>query len=283
VRLFANPVFIRMAVALLSAVTAFVGGGVVIRMLRRGMVGDTATAAGPDLVDALPLHAAAVIQQLKQQKFALQSEQKTERRRAKTSEQIMTAMIANLPCGILFVTPNGLIRQANTASRRILGFASPLGMSVTDLFRNAKVVSGPDTGITVAEIFAEVLGGKESSEFASAYITPNGKERALKLTLMPVAGASGELLGLAIAVSDESAMADLRRAELLHAETSAEMALELRTSLASIREWAEQIVISENPQRAQLLASDMAAEAERLGKSMGSFLAGKESARAAHA
>jgi PAS domain-containing protein len=283
VRLFANPVFIRMAVALLSAVAAFVGGVVVIRMLRRGMVGDTATAAGPDLEDALPLHAAEVIQQLKQQKFALQSEQKTERRRAKTSEQIMTAMIANLPCGILFVTPNGLVRQANTASRRILGFASPLGMSMKDLFRNAKVVSDSYAGLTVAQAYEGVLHSQESGEFESAYMTPNGEERALKLTLMPVTGTSSELLGFAIAVSDESAMAELRRAELLRAETSAEMALELRTSLVSIREWAEQIVSSDNPQRAQRLASDMAAETERLGKSVGSFLAGKENARAVHA
>jgi len=283
VRLLANPVFIRMAVALLSAVAAFVGGVVVIRMLRRGMVGDSVSAAGPDLEDALPLHAFAVIQQLKQQKFALQSEQKTERRRAKTSEQIMTAMIANLPCGILFVTPNGLVRQANTAARRILGFASPLGMSVAELFRVARVVSDSDASITVVQAFGGVLHSKESAEFESAYMTPHGEERALKLTLMPVAGTSGELHGLAIAVSDESAMAELRRAELLRAETSAEMALELRTSLFSIREWAEQITASENSQRAQRLASDMAAEAERLGKSVGTFLAGKESARAAHA
>src|SRR6266571_6573185 len=143
VRLFANPVFIRMAVALLSAAAAFVGGVVVIRMLRRGMVGDTVTAAGPDLEDALPLHAAEVIQQLKQQKFALQSEQKSERRRAKTSEHVTAAIIANLPCGMLFVAPNGLVRQANAAARNILGFASPLGMSITDLFRDARLAAEP--------------------------------------------------------------------------------------------------------------------------------------------
>ena len=84
-------------------------------------------------------------------------------------------------------------------------------------------------------------------------------------------------------VTDQNEMAELRRAELLRTEISAEMALELRTSVASIREWAEQIGMTENRQGVQRLASDVAAEAERLEITVGSFLAGRENARAAQA
>ena len=281
-RLLANPVFIRMAAALLAAVAAFVGGIVLIRILRREMVAD-ATPTGSDS-EALPLHAAEVIQELKQQKFALQSEQKTERRRAKTSEHITAAMIANLPCGILFVTPNGLVRQANAAARQILGFASPLGMNFSALFRDARVISEIGVGVRVAEQLDAGLREQSAlGHFAIVYVTPSNEDRTLKLTLMPATGTSGETLGLAIAITDQNEMAELRRAELLRTEISAEMALELRTSVASIREWAEQIGMTENRQGVQRLASDVAAEAERLEITVGSFLAGRENARAAQA
>ena len=36
-----------------------------------------------------------------------------ERRRAKTSENISAAVLSNLSSGVVFFTPNGLVRQAN--------------------------------------------------------------------------------------------------------------------------------------------------------------------------
>ena len=51
------------------------------------------------------------------------------------------------------------------------------------------------------------------------------------------------------------------------------MALELRTSLATIREWAGQMNAAE-PSQQQRLAGDISAEAERLERVVGGFLAG---------
>jgi signal transduction histidine kinase len=78
-------------------------------------------------------------------------------------------------------------------------------------------------------------------------------------------------------------VADLNRAKLLHAETSAEMALELRSSLSSIREWVERMKATNDPQRARDLAADIWADADRLEKLVGGFLAGSDRARAAGA
>jgi nitrogen-specific signal transduction histidine kinase len=281
VRLLTNPVFIRMAVGLIAGAAAFVAGIVGMRMLRRGITedGTLPASAGPE--DALPLHTYAVIQQLKQQKFALQNEQQLEKRRAKTSEHITAAIMASLPCGIVFVAPNGLVRQTNAAARQILGFASPQGMTVDELFRGARMTS--ESGADLKETFGNALRGKvHLSRFECQYFTPNREDRTLRFTLIPVTGTTGEGLGIAAAISDESEAQDLRQAQVLKGEISAEMALELRTSLATIRDWAQQISTAANPSATQNLASDISAQAERVEKVVGAFLAGSERARAAH-
>ncbi len=157
-KLLTSPVFVRMAAVFLLAVAGFVVAIVAMRMLRRRIVEDDFL-GNSSSEDSIPLHTATVIQQLKQQKFALQSEQQVERRRAKTSEHITTAIIANLPYGMLFTAPNGLVRQANAAARQILGFASPLGLSVGELFRDAKVISESGSELKVAEVFESANDG----------------------------------------------------------------------------------------------------------------------------
>ena len=276
-----SPVFVRMAAVLVSAVVAFVLGIVGVRWLRRRIVGggEMLDDLGPEDANALYPYS-AVIQQLKQQKFALENEQQVQRRRAKTSEYITASMIAHLPCGVLFVGPNGLVRQANAAARQMLGFASPLGMSVAEVFRDARAMCesahtrAGDT--TATEAFQRALQGNAgASHFESSYLAPDGEERVLKFTLIPMRAPSGEMVGIASVINDESETADFRRARELQSETSAEMALELRTSLATIREWAEQMNKTTDREQTQRVAGDISAEAGRLEKLVGGFLAGK--------
>ena len=283
-KLLTNPLFIRMAAVFLCSVAAFVIGVVAMRILRRRIVEDGGTAEGPHSEHALPLEAYAVIQQLKQQKFALQNEQQTERRRAKTSEHISAAILGKLPCGMLFVAPSGLVRQANAAARQILGFASPMGMSVRELFRDSRVIGESGSSTTLAEVFESLLHGKAAADqLESSYLTPTGREHALRFTLVPVHGEDGNLIGLASLISDESEMANLRQARILHAEISAEMALELRTSLSTIREWVQQMAVARDAKGTQGFVRDISAETERLEQKVGSFLAGHEKVRAAQA
>jgi signal transduction histidine kinase len=282
VRILISPMFVRMAVVAVAAMAAFVLALVAVRLLRRNMVeGSKITEdLGPENGNALYPYT-AVIQQLKQQKFALENEQQAQRRRAKTSEQITASMIAHLPCGVLFVAPNGLVKQANAAARQILGFASPLGMSFGELFRDAEAVSGAEAGGKVAEAFQSALQSKAgANHFESSYFTPGGEERMLKFTLLPMGAAAGEMLGVASVISDESASADFKRERVLHSETSAEMALELRTSLATIREWSEKMQATTDREQTRSLAQDISAEAERLEKMVGGFLAGSREDKA---
>jgi PAS domain-containing protein len=276
VKILLSPTFVRLAGVLLATLAAFVLAIVGVRWLRRRLVDGEKILEdlGPENATAVYPYS-AIIQQLKQQKFALENEQQVQRRRAKTSEYITASMIAHLPCGVLFVTPNGLVRQANAAARQMLGFASPLGMSLAELFRDAKAISDSATGGTVAGAFQGALQSKAgATQFESSYLTPSGEERLLKFTLIPMCAPTGETLGMAAVVGDESKSVDFRRARVLQSETSAEMALELRTSLATIREWSEQMGVAADREQTQSLARDISAEAARLEKLVGGFLAG---------
>ena len=281
-RLLANPLFIRMAAVLVVAVAAFVAAVFIIRGLRRRMVEDGPLPDNLGQEDTLYPYT-AVIQQLKQQKFELQNEQQTQRRRAKASESMAAAVIANLPCGVLFVAPNGLIKQCNAAAKQILGFASPLGMSLDDLFRDAHGVQDSGESMRVADAFKNALRDHMRADFEASYFTAGGEERSLKFSLIALSAAPGEALGLAAVIADESAAADFRRSRIMHSEISAEMALELRNSLSSIREWAARAATAADPQASAHLASDISAEAERLDRKVGGFLASTTKAASAGA
>jgi PAS domain-containing protein len=253
-------------------------------MLRRELLEESDSAAGPDAGQSLPVQAYTVIQQLKQQKFELQNEQQVQRRRAKTSEHITAAIIANLPCGTLFVAPNGIVRQANAAARTILGLASPIGMSIMELLRENTAVDDAGRHTTLIHSFEIALEGKaQSHALESSYLTPSNETRFLEFTLVPVFEPGGKVLGLAALISDHTELASAREDEILRKEEAAEMALELRSSLATIREWAEQVGAADDAKLAQTFAVDIYAETERLEKTVGTFLSGKKAAKAAHA
>ncbi len=282
-RLLTNPLFFRAAMVLLCSVAAFVIGVVAVRMLRQSIVETDDLSDSSDSETSLPVQAYTVIQQLKQQKFALQNEQQQQRRRTKTSEHITASIIANLPVGMLFVGPNGLVRQANAAARRILGFASPMGLSMAEIFRETRVLSEDGHGITATAAFSKALHGEPCHEILEVcYITPSGQDRSLKITLIPVCVPGGEILGLASVIADHGEAAALRQARVLRAEESAELALDLRTSLVTIREWAEQMKAA-GADSGGGLAGDISAEAGRMEKVVREFLAGDEQAKGAHA
>lgn len=283
VRLLTNPLFVRAAIVLFASVAAFLIVILMSRFLRRKIAEDGAMPNQSGAGMSLPLQTYTVIQQLKQQKFALQNEQQQQRRRTKTSEHITASIIANLPVGMLFVAPTGLVRQANAAARRILGFASPLGMSIADLFRESRTFLPNGEKTKVQEAFDRALRETlHDDDFECDYETPSGEVRELKITLIPVRGLEGETLGLAAAIADHAEAAELRRQQLLRAEESAELALELRNSLVSIRDWADQVKAG-GAGPANGLGNDISDEARRLEKVLAGFVAGREKARGAHA
>ena len=279
-KLLANPIVWRMALAVFTSALVCLATVALVRRLRR----NAAQAASlddphPD-PDQLPLHTYnAVIQELKQQKHELLSAQQAERRRAKTSESISAAVLSHLSSGVLFFTGNGLVRQANAAAKHILGYASPVGMAVNEVFRDAKVRPGVGSDEQLAAaVQANLQEDISTQSWDAQYLTPSGEQRILEVTLTPVHGGSGDLLRVACLINDKTELALLQRQEELRGEMCGEMALALRSSLTTIAGYAREIAVNRDPQRTQTLAADIVSEAAELDHTVGGFLAGTKAA-----
>lgn len=287
VRLLANPMFLRAAVALIVAGGAFVFAIWLIHTLRRNIAAEAELDSGtPPTLDALPLHLYnTVIQQLKQQKHELQLQNHAEQRRARTSENFSQTVLSNLSSGVLVFGPNGLVKQANPAAKEILGFHSPSGMSAEDIFRNAEVCSAGSSShsdglaVRVAEEIQAVLReGSKCRQLEADYTDPTGRAIRIAVTVSPVPAIDGSLLGVACLLSDRSEFEQIRQQQQLQGEISAEMALDLRTSLTTIAGYAQQLASSRDPELALQLAADIAGEAARLDHHIGGFLVAKRAA-----
>jgi len=274
----------RLALALFSSALVCIAAFFLVRQLRRNLVPSASSENGHPEPEHLALHTYhAVIQQLKQQKHELASSQQAERRRAKTSENLSAAVFSRLSSGVMFFTANHLVRQANTACKSILGFASPVGMSIGELFRDATLVAtGDGKPQTLAAAMQAGLRDKFSAESLTAhYVTPSGESRILEICMTPVAGPSGEILGAACLINDKTELSLIQKQQELRGEMSAEMALALRNSLASICAYAQQLASNHDPQRTRQLAADIVSEATQAQHTVGGFLASAKAESAA--
>jgi nitrogen-specific signal transduction histidine kinase len=291
VKLLANPLALRALLVLFAASSGFVLAVWLMRSLRRNINAefDLDSSASPKL-ETLPLHLYnTVIQQLKQQKHELQVQTLTEQRRARTTENFSQAVLSNLSSGVLVFGVNGLVRQSNPAAKEILGFSCPAGMSAQDIFREASVCSshsasvyadglGDTPGRLTEEVNAVLREGSQCRQLEADYTTPTGDKLRIAVTVSPVPAVDGSLLGAACLISDRSEFETIRHQQQLHGEISAEMALELRTSLATIAGYAQQLARNRDPELAPELAADIAIEAARLDRHIGGFLVAKHAA-----
>jgi len=275
VKFLANPLVMRTLLLLFAAGSAFIIGIFVIRRMRRDFVEESAPAEGAGSSERFPLQMLqAVIQQLKQQKYELQNRHDAERRKAKASEQLSAAVLSHVSSGVVFFSPNGLVRQTNAAAKEILGFASPVGMSASQLFREAELM--PSSGgeqTSVAEVVQASL--RERTPFRclqTQYRTPAGEQRALTIIVTAVHGEGGEMLGAACLLNDRTTMSQLLQQQELRGEISAEMALELKNSLTTISDCARRLAGDRDAEAARL-AEDIATEAAHLEHTVGGFLA----------
>ncbi len=286
-RLLSNPVMMRALLLLLAAGWAFLLGVWGMRRLRRNLAAEVDLESNAvSSLETLPLYLYnTVIQQLKQQKHELQLQTQVEQRRARTTENFSQAVLSNLSSGVLVFGLNGLVKQANPAAREILGFASPAGMNPEDIFRDAALCGSsvspngdhaddtPSPPVRLAEEVQVVLREESKRRQLEAdYLTPSGKSRRIAVTVSAVPAVDGALLGAACLISDLSESERIRRQQELRGEISAEMALELRTSLATISGYAQQLARNRDPEFAQQLAADIAGEAALLDRNIGGFL-----------
>jgi PAS domain-containing protein len=283
-----NPIVLRMAALLFGALAAFGLGLFIIRRLRKNLVAETDEInQAPLVAEGLPVHAYhAVIQQLKQQKHELSAQQLADRRKAKASDTLSSTILSNLSCGVLFLNTSGLVRQTNAAARKLLGFASPVGLHSSDLFRTARLrpennvsPSASAAEITVEQVLAPALAGKSAVRgLLLNYVTRDGENYVIELTASPVLAEDASLMGTTLVLTDKTDIERIRHEQKLRQEISSELALGLRDSLTTIAGYAQQLVCSRDTDLARQLANSIAQEAAQLDRTIGSFLGGARAA-----
>jgi nitrogen-specific signal transduction histidine kinase len=279
VKFLTNPIVLRMVLLLFASGFCFFMAVMMIRRMRRSLGEDVAPSSS---LEQLPMHMyTAVIQQLKQQKHELQTQQQADHRRARTSENMSAAILSNLSSGVVFFGVNGLVKQANQSAKQILGIASPVGMNAEQVFREASLVN-PDKAAAASpdEAIRKALAGVPVKRAEMYYVTPAGAARSIELTVSGVKTTEGDMLGAACLLVDQSEVEGLRRQMELRGELSAEMALALRNSLVTISGYAQQLAKNRDPELAQQLATDIAEEASQLDRTIGGFLADARKTRA---
>jgi PAS domain-containing protein len=279
VKLLMNPMVLRMGLLLFAAMAAFGLGLFLIRRLRKNLVAEPESLDhAPLAAEGLPVHAYhAVIQQLKQQKHELASQHLSERRKAKASDTLSSTILSNLSCGVLFLNNSGLVRQANPAARQLLGFASPIGLHASDLFRTATLRSGPEA--TVEQALVPAFTGKAAVRgLLLHYVTRDGDSHVLEVTASPVLGEDASLMGTTLVLTDKTDIERILHDQRLHQEISAELALGLRTSLTVMTGYARQLSSSHDQGLSHQLAEDIAHEAAQLDRTIGGFLGGARAA-----
>jgi len=283
-----NPMALRMGLLLFVAIVSFGLALFAIRLLRKNLLSESESLnSSPLAAEGLPVHAYhAVIQQLKQQKHELASQQLSDRRKAKASDTLSSTILSNLSCGVLFLNTSGLVRQANSAARKLLGFASPVGLHAADLFRtttlrpeNNSSNSGSGLSSSVEQALAPALAGKSAVRgLVVNFFTPDGESHILEMTASPVLAEDASLMGTTLVLTDKTDIERIRHDQKMHQEISSELALGLRTSLTTIAGCAQQLARSRDPELARQLADGIAHEAAQLDRTIGSFLVGAQAA-----
>jgi nitrogen fixation/metabolism regulation signal transduction histidine kinase len=282
----ANPIVLRMGLLLFAAVAAFGLGLFVIRRLRKNLVAEPESLNQlPLAAEGLPVHAFhAVIQELKQQKHELTTQQLSDRRKAKASDTLSSTILSNLSCGVLFLNTSGLVRQANAAARTMLGFAAPVGLHASDLFRTATLRPEGDgstsaSASTVEQALHPALAGNAAVRgLVVNYYTRDGDSHVLDVTASPVLAEDASLMGTTLVLTDKTDIARIRHDQKMHQEVSSELATGLRNSLTTIAGYAQQLERSRDPELARQLADSIAHEAAQLDRTIGGFLGGARAA-----
>jgi PAS domain S-box-containing protein len=282
-----NPIMVRAILMLIIPTAAIVLGLMLIRALRRSFDAE-ATLPEPSLrsVQGVPIDLYhTVIQELKQQKHELTMLTQSEQRRARVVENLNQAVFANLPCGVLVFDVHGMVKLANPAARELLGYASITALSAEEVFRGSATQvessrafdANPAEGTSAAEMIRVALQDRAPRRLQTQYRTPSGQVRHFAITLSQIRGGDGNCMGVACLIDDLSAFESIRRQQQLHGQISAELALDLRTSLATIAGYAQQLASSRDADLARQIAEDISAEASRLDHHIGGFLIGKGS------
>jgi len=286
-KLLANPVFLRMAGALVVAVVVMIAFVWIIRRIRSSFTAESQVRPPRDLSSTDFTLAAyqGVIQKYKEQEREAARVRDEERQRAAATEKVNTAVLSQLSSGVLLFNRMQLVQQANPAAKTIFGYASPLGFHARDLFKGISAVrssagreggEGPEPLLDALQRCAS--SGQGAQRLEADYVTPQGQKRVLGVTLSAVRDPQGEGLGVACLTSDLTEISELARQMRLRenlaslGEMSAGIAHEFKNSLATILGYAQMLRNEGDQQVVASFAGKIAEETSNLTRVVTDFL-----------
>lgn len=195
-----NPATMQVAGLLLLVGGLLVITAVLVRSLRREMVGGNTMQVSSPRAETSTFATAAyqgVIGELKEREKALRSQLGEQTHRFAALEALHQTMLEHVGTGVIAFGPNLLVQQANTSSRKLLGYASPMNMHVKEVFRGLERVELPSSngalgGISQAirDVFAS---GAEYRGIPAFLKTPSGESRQLQISLLPIRNAAQQV------------------------------------------------------------------------------------------
>jgi PAS domain S-box-containing protein len=284
VSLLANPAMMKLVLAVVLGMVALVVLGFALRLLRQSLVGGGGGESGKSSsksndFDITLATYQSVIQQFKAQGQELERLRQQDRQRASTTENISDAVISNLTSGVVLFSPVGLVQQANPAAKKILGYASPYSLHARDVFRGATAlrnVQGQQGSLPdILDRAAKTLEAVQRMEVD--YMTPQGEQRVLGLTISPVQDKVAALLGTACLISDLTEMSKMAQQVRLQenmaslGEMSAGIAHEFKNSLATISGYSQMLAAETDPETREF-AQKIALETNNLTRIVTDFL-----------
>lgn len=170
--------------------------------------------AGPDLEAKPPADQQSafvvatfqqVIQKMKEQEKELERLHKMERQRGDDSQQLIAAILKNLPTGVLIVNSRGQIIECNPAAQALLGHQIVLGRHYREILW-PDYRAGLEASDAMVGLEACLREGKPAERLQMEYRAPGpaGAARSIELNLSPVPtpeGASGGVICLLFEVA----------------------------------------------------------------------------------
>ena len=279
----ANPMVLKVVVAIALGVVAIAVFAFGLRMLRNSLLGDSTTQSGKSSsksseFDVTLATYQSVIQQFKAQGQELERLRQQDKQRASTTENVSEAVISNLTSGVVLFSRAGLVQQANAAAKKILGYASPFSLHARDIFRGATAIRPNSQETSLVQILDRAAKTREAVHRLEVdYSTPAGEARVLGITISPVQDRGGALLGTACLVSDLTEMSNMAQQVRLQdnmaslGEMSAGIAHEFKNSLATISGYS-QMLASDPNQETREFAQKIALETNNLTRIVTDFL-----------
>ena len=285
VKILQNPMLLKVLLATFLGVFAALAAVLLMRYLRKSLTYKPEPERGPDANNPLFSLATynAVIQQMREQEKELKLLRQQERDSAAASENISEAVLSNLSSGVVFFDRVGIVRQVNNAAKSILGYASPWGFHIRDLFRGMSEVRWTDGSVSdsaaafVAEMERTIREASPFQRIEADYCTPAGEKRVLGVGASAVRSKKGDILGVSCLIADLTQITELSRQMRLKenlaslGEMSAGIAHEFKNSLATISGYA-QLLVRDISESGGGFAGKIAQETEALARIVTEFL-----------